>query len=349
MKNLKVNAEKMVELEKTAKTKLMSAVLAIAMAVTPAVSTLAEGSDQPTESYGIVTQKETEAPLMIENVDTFSDFVNGTVKPYLAKFIKMDDETQRQVQSGCKIVNWEFLPESVVNDLDSMGITSHININLVLGKDGKYTKQDKDGWVDTDNWRQLRNHIHDYNQQTIHIDWMNGQKDINHLIDPSIFCYNEHDREIVHRLFVEWFEAYDLTKGTLLGNDHLLEAHEILTELNSPDKEVQLHDVSVGARYLMLGGTGQDMMQFLRDYWTENYKFKELEPYFKADELRESQYVLRDDFEFKNPNCLDELEYGVDLFGQWKHWCLDEVNRDMYDSLGQQKIGAKVRTLKNNA
>ena len=98
MKNLKVNAEKMVELEKTAKTKLMSAVLAIAMAVTPAVSTLAEGSDQPTESYGIVTQKETEAPLMIENVDTFSDFVNGTVKPYLAKFIKMDDETQRQVQ-----------------------------------------------------------------------------------------------------------------------------------------------------------------------------------------------------------------------------------------------------------
>ena len=349
MKNLNVNADKMVELEKTAKTKLMSAALALVMAVTPAVSSLAEGSDQSTQTFGIVSQKEVTEETMIENVDMYSEFVNGKVKPYLAKYIKMDDETQRQVQSACKIVNWEFLPESVVTELDSLGITSHININLVLGKDGKYTKEDKDGWVDTDNFRQLRNQIHDYNQQTIHIDWMNGQKNIDHLIDPSIFCFNEHDREIVHRLFVEWFEAYDLTKGTLLGNDHLLEAHEILTELNSPDKDVELHDTSVGARYVMLGMLGQDMMQFLRDYFTENYTFKELEPYFKADELRESQYILRDDFEYKNPNCLDELEYGVDLFGQWKHWCLDEVNRDMYDSLGQQKIGAKVRTLKTNA
>ena len=66
------DADKMVELEKTAKTKLMSAALALVMAVTPAVSSLAEGSDQPTQTFGTVSQKEVTEETMIENVDMFS-------------------------------------------------------------------------------------------------------------------------------------------------------------------------------------------------------------------------------------------------------------------------------------
>ncbi len=122
-----------------------------------------------------------------------------------------------------------------------------------------------------------------------------------------------------------------------MNNDYFEEASRQILGLNSTERKPHIYDASIGARWLMLKITGQDLMQFMRDYMTVNYKFKELDKYFKPDELRQSQYFLRDDFE-NNYECPNEIEYIVIRFGEYWHAVLDNANGFMFSQLTTDEL-----------
>ena len=334
MKNLKVT-DKIVDLLSN-KIKLSKKVASLSLAATLATAPISGNVHADSAKNNIPTTislVSQEAPTSMHM--TMEEYENGVINAYteLLKHINYE-HMMADVQSAYYLVNYEYIDEELEKQLISK---NYITENDMMNANGQISMDNQRGWLNVSNFRSLKNTLNDYNQSTIHFDYINGTMSEEHLIDPSVLCADEHDREDAHELFMKWFNGYNLEANTIISNDSFTRAHKQLTQLNAAEQESELYDASVGARWLMLQTTGQDMMNFLRDYMLENYTYKDLDVYFKPDELRQAQFFLRDDF-YPNLKCVNELEYIVDVFGQEWHFCLDEVNKDMFTVLTQDEL-----------
>jgi hypothetical protein len=331
MKNLKIGDKIAEILEKNPKLskRFLSAAVAAMLATAPAVGTVHAESESVTPPISLVMQ-EAEMHYM-----TLEEYETGVMNAYneLSKHINYEHMLE-DVKSAFYLTNYAYINDELTQELIDRNYIYPVDM---FNAEGVPSRDNPQGWAHVDNFNSLANAINDYNQSTIHYDWMDGTMSADHLIDPSVLCFEEEDRKDAHELFMKWFNGYDLTANTIIRNKSFTEAHKQLTELNAAEKQSEIFDSSVGARFMMWKITGKDMMQFLRDYMFENYQFTELDKYFKPDELRQMQLFLRDDF---NPNlqCSDELEYLALTFGQEWHFCLDEVNKEMFTRLRDDEV-----------
>ena len=160
------------------------------------------------------------------------------------------------------------------------------------------------------------------------------------LIDLSKLCYDKHDAEIVHSIFVHWAHAY---RDGRFPNKNFLEAFKELTTLNSAEGEYNIHSASVGARWAAQVLIGGDLKQLLRDDMTSDFKRKQLDKYFDKAKLNQAQWVLRKDVSL-DINCLkNELEEEVFYFGQLVYWCNETVNNDILKSFDKNDCNTKTK------
>ncbi len=309
--------------------RIFTAALAATMAFAPAMAK-AEG-ELPQDEIQLVAQE--------SHKMTMEEYEAGVKNAYkeLRKHLAEYDHMLQDVESAYYLVNYEYIGAELESELIAKGWINEVDMR---DSEGAFTKANPDGWTNTDNFNSLKNKINKFNQETIHIDYINGEKDMEHLIDPSVLCYDEHDRKDTHHLFESWFNAYNLEKNSIMSNEAFEEATEQLLGNNAIDGEPDIYDASVGVRWLMLKVTGGDLMQFMRDYLDEHYWAKKgnkdipdkrLEIYFVKDKLGKSQYYLNGTQ--VNRDCPDELEYIVANFGPYWNAVLDNVNNDMYSRL----------------
>jgi hypothetical protein len=97
----------------------------------------------------------------------------------------------------------------------------------------------------------------------------------------------------------------------------------------------------MGARYTELKIYGNEVMDFQTDYMYENYKYAELDKYFKPDELRQNQWFLRDDFE--KQDCPDELYFCARMYGEHYHFVRDEVNKDIFSVMRTRELARETQ------
>lgn len=260
---------------------------------------------------------------------TLEDYEAGVMNAYqaLSQYLAIGDLLKAYIRSAYYLVNFEYISSELEEELIGKG---YITENDMCDEDGMLTRDNPEGWMNIDNFRDLKNVINDYNQGLIHKDYIFGTLDMSHFIDLSVLCADEQDREAARQLFEKWFNGYNLKPGSLRDNESFREAHTQLTELNSAEKT---WNPSVGARWFMLQTAGYDMMQFLRDYMASNFSYDELETYFVPEELRQGpQFYLRDDINI-DVNNMSDLEAAVNYFAQEWNLCYDTVNNDMFAML----------------
>ena len=306
-----------------------STALAIMLASSPVIGTVHAEGEQEAPTIRLVQQ---EAPTTCNM--TMADYESGVINAYmeLSKHINYE-HMMADIQSAYYLTNYEYISDELEAELVSNG---YITETDMVNAEGKFTRDNPEGWINVDNFNSLSNTINDYNESQIHLDYHGDGVNAEHYIDPSVLCYDEHDREDAHELFEKWVKAYNLEPGTIMSNDWFMQAHKQLTHLNAAEQQSELWDASIGARFMMLKTTGKDLMQFERDYMLENYEYSDLDVYFKPDELRQRQMFLRDDFEINE--CLTELDFCATIFGEHYHFCLDEVNKALFSLLKTDEL-----------
>lgn len=211
-------------------------------------------------------------------------------------------ELQRDVQSTYFIVNSEFISCDVEKTLVEGG---------VIKPNGSIDFACQRGIENLIQAISLGNLRGDYNKSLIHHDYIDKKMDINRYVDLSIFCADEHDKELVHNMFVNWFNAYK--NGRFPNKDQEL-LFKQLTTLNAVEGMGNAYELSYGARFLALSCLGQDFEQMLRDDMQDDYTRDELNKYFDTYELNRMQWVIRDDVSI-DLNCPSELELEVATYG----------------------------------
>ena len=165
----------------------------------------------------------------------------------------------------------------------------------------------------------LINMVLDYNQSVIRNDYEQSTMDINHLIDPSVICMDATDKQIVHELHVEYFEAY---KNNCFENQNY---YNVVKEL------VNNENLSIGAMWLSRNIIGGDVMQMLRDDMQADYTRDDLNKFFVSNELNKGQWLVREDINL-NSNTNNELELEVYNFKSLWQYVYDDVNNDLFTS-----------------
>ena len=295
MKNVKFNK------------KLLSMLTAGVLFATP-VAANAETKSQNgynDHEFTLVVQDKEIKPL------TMVEFYNGVKEAYdyLTKFINYDN-LQGDLQSLYYLVNREYIPDEVEQELISSGIVFETS----------FTEQKYENMMRAYN---LINIIADYNQSVVRKTDTLGE-----MIDVCMICYNDKDRELVHNMHNNYFNAY---KNGRYDNEDFRLVFKQLTTLNAYEKEGNAAELSVGARWLAENSIGGAVMQLLRDDMQEDYSRSELDRYFVASELNKGQWILREDVSL-DLNCMTELEKEVFEFGELWHFVYTTVNNDLIKS-----------------
>ena len=172
----------------------------------------------------------------------------------------------------------------------------------------------------------LINLINEYNENTIRNDYLNGTMDINHLIDTSVLCFDNHDQKIVRSMFEHYFNAY---KNNLYENDEYISVFKELTTLNAEEREHNAHSLATGAMWLSQITIGRETIELLHDDMLRDYTIEELSKYFIREELENGNWILRDDVAL-DLNCMSELECEIFNLGELETFCYDQVNNNIY-------------------
>ena len=299
MKNLKVNK------------KLLSMLLALSIGATPVLGQAEEKNDAQSKSaFKLVTKKdkaEDEVRYM-----TFEDYVSGVEKAY--------NEVIKHVTYGDSKKAYETLMEHVQ-------MLYYFHNQTLLSDEAKETFKEYELNYESDfinnfmNALELINVISDYNESVIR-----HTGNIEDTIDMSAFAFDEVDKEVIHEIYVDWFNSH---KNNTYDMDTFTELFKKLTTLNSEEQNVNAHQTSVGAKWFAQLALGKDAMRVLKDYFSDHYTIKELSKYFVQSELTKAQFVLRDDIDF-DMNCKNELEHWVFVFGQLQVFCVEVVNNDLF-------------------
>ena len=278
----------------------------------------AEGEDN-SDSVTSMTLEEYEAGVL-QAADVLSGYLQ-------------DDLLMEKIRSAYFLVNYTYISEELYLQLVEKGYITEIDL---LDDEGILTRNNPDGWINIDNVRALKGAINDYNEIQITIDYFSDTMDMSHYIDPSVFCADGHDREVVHRLYEKWFNGYDLsTQTSIRDNESFREAHELLFSL--PVAAKPNAEVSVGAAWLVYQTTGENMMGFIKNYLLSNYSYAELEQYFHPEGLPYADFNPRNDFEFDLDNMSD-MEYLVYCYVQEWFLCLQFAHEEMFAVLNADEL-----------
>jgi len=265
---------------------------------------------------------------------TLEEYENGAATAFqeLNKYINYEHMIE-DVLATYYITNYEYISDELSEKLIEKGYIADTDM---FDPDGK-PEMDRSGWKNINYYNRLVNTINDYNEGKIQREYYAGKiSGMENYIDASVLCAEAFDKEDMHELFEKWYKEYNLKKDTIRSNEYFMEAHKHLTHLNSEEKESQLYEASMGARYSELKIYGNEVMDFQTDYMYENYDYKALDEYFKPDELRQNQWFLRDDFE--KQECPDELYFCARMYGEHYHFVRDEVNKEIFTTMRNKEL-----------
>ena len=283
--------------------KLLSMLAGIVIGATPVASS---ASNNETKGFTLVKQE-----MKVEgkdlNIENYTHELE-TVYNYLKQFINYDN-LQSDLQCLYYISNRTYMSTSVNNEL--------IDYEAVYGEENLNQNFEKAF--------NLINIINEYNENTIRNDYLNKTMDINHLIDISTLCYDEHDKEIVRSMFENYFNAY---KNNLFENESYTEVFKELTTLNSEERLNNAHELQTGAMWLSQITLGREVIEMLHDDMLNDYTIEELSKYFIKEELEKGNWILKDDVSL-DLNCLSELEYEIFNMGELTTFCYDQVNNNI--------------------
>ncbi len=257
------------------------------------------------------------------------------------------------VTRTCYLVNYAYINEELTRTLIEIGYIDEQDMMDENFKPKPFTEQ---GWRNIDFCKRLINTINNHNEVRIHLDHDHFKDedtydesvviDPSHYINPAIFCFDKQDKKDATEFYMNWVNGYNLNKGTIMGNKPFKEAFEQLTQLNADSKGSDIFDASIGARWFMKMVTGQNVLQFEKDYCNEpgNFTEEELEQYFDKAKLRERQVIqtseekdrvniVRDDFEINKPCVNGEIEWVATMMGITRFHVLEMVNDDFYSLL----------------
>ncbi len=352
MKNLKLREKVAEVLDKSALKKAAAYGTALMLAVTPVMSSVHAESNAGTKETqssadilaGLLGKNEEKAEERQQYQMTLEDFENGATAAYqeLTKYIDYEHMIE-DVLAAYYFTNYEYISDELTEQLIEKGYIADTDM---FDPDGK-PEMDRSGWENINHYNRLVNSINDYNEGKIQREYNEGKKSPKEeYIDASLLCAEAYDRQDMHEIFEKWYDEYDLTKGTIKSNEAHTAAHKHLTHLNSEEKDSQLYDASIGARFTELKVYGNEVMDFETDYLDENYKYKDLEKYFKAEELRKGQWVLRDDFE--KQECPDEIYFVVRWYGELHYFARDTVNKELFTLMRTKELARESTTEKVN-
>ena len=258
---------------------------------------------------------------------TYDQYLEGVNKVYnyLSQYISYDHMLD-DVKSVYYLANFEYVSEDLERQLISEG---YITERDMIDAEGNFSKQNPNGWTNTDNFRSLMNAMNDYNQSTIHEDYNHDTMDISHLINPSIICFDQvRDGKYANELFTKWFNAYNLEPNTIRSNQSYLEADKMIRDIYDAE-------LSVGGEFLILFSSGNDVMQFERDYMFKNYDMTDLDKYYIPSEVRQMQLFLQ---EGVNIDTNEELGFITDNFKAHYDKCCDKISIKLYQLLKNTEL-----------
>ena len=290
--------------------KLISMVTAGMLMVSPMLASAEGNSNENTNTgFTLVTQE-----MNVEGNDLNIDkYISGLENSYnyLKQFINNED-MQAKLQILYTIFNRSYMSTKTYNDLADKNVIysdEYINENFNKAFDLVYS-------------------ILAYNEKIIREDYKNGTMDINHLIDPSVFCFDVHDKKIVRSVFEHYFNAY---KNGLFENEDYVEAFKEITTLNSQEKKYNALQAETGATWGLQIIIGRLAVEMLHDDMLADYSIDELSNYYVREKLEAEprEWVLRDDVQF-DLECLSELEYEIFNCEQLINFCYKKVNNNVY-------------------
>lgn len=306
MKNTKVNGKK-----------LLSLVAATMLMASPVISS-AEGNE---DNYGFTLVKQ---EMKVEGNDlNLEKYIAKLAKAYnyLKQFNGPEFEDYETLQPDLQIVyymaNRTYMSKETSDNL--------IASDVVYSED--YIKENVDRAFN------LIYRINEFNERTIKYDYENGTMDINHLIDPSFLCFDEHDRKIISSMFNNYFEAYK--NGRFENNDYI-EVFKELTTLHAEEGKHNAFSSEAGAMWIEQVTVGRQAIQMLYDDLLDDYTIDELSEYYVREELEKEvpNFVLRDDVPSFDLNCMKPLEYEIFNIGELETFCYDLCNNNIYKLFG---------------
>jgi len=289
--------------------KLLSMITAGILMVSPILSSAEEIVSENNNGFTLVKQE-----MKVEgndlDIDRYANELEGLYK-YVSQ--KMNyDELKAQLQTFYTIVNRPYMSSKSYDELIENGAIfsdEYIRENFNNAFDFIYS-------------------VNKYNSEKIREDYQNGTMDINHLIDPSLFCYDSHDRKIVRSVFENYFNAY---KNGLFENDSFIEAFKQITTLNSKEQGINAFHAETGATWNLQMLIGRPGMIMLEDDMSTDYTIDELSLYYEREGLEAipRKWILRKDI-LLDLNCLSPLEYEIFIHQQLEKFCYKFVNNNVY-------------------
>ena len=209
-----------------------------------------------------------------------------------------------------------LIPQEVKEELVNKGIVFKVDFDTYQGMEL------------FGNAYNLINGINEYNQSEI------KEGHSRNVIDASILCYDEHDRELVHAMHEEWYQAYVTgmpgEKGSLIENEHYNALFKMLFDLGYAEQTGNAHEATVGGRWLGLNVYGNEIRQLIYDYIQSHYSPEEIYQYFVRESWNAGQLEVRKDFTL-DTNCLrNELEVLAFQVGQIDVFVYQTINNDIF-------------------
>ena len=303
MENTKINGKK-----------LLSLITAGMLMAAPALAN-AEGNENANSNGFTLVKQE----MKVEGYDLdLNKYIAGLEKTfnYLKQFNGPEFEDYEYLQADLQILyymtNRPYMSTNTNNDL--------IASDVVYGEE--YIKENFHRAFD------LLYRINAYNERVIREDYERGTMDINHLIDPSILCFDKHDRKILRSMFEHYFEAY---KNGLFENEDYTSLFKELTTLNAQERKHNAFSSETGAMWLEQITIGRQTIEMIHDDLLRDFTMDELSVYFVREKLeKDGEWVLRDDVPVFNQNCMSELEHEIFNLGELETFCYDLVNNNLY-------------------
>ena len=332
------------KLEKLGKRRIGAGVLAAMIAATPIASKAENNKDDKKESTRIetsvdkvytldlgdfltVSQEKKSNPVSMEN---YFGGVNQASKHVMEHFDLLDEASQKKLIQRMEYLYFlgaadyitEEMEQELINGVKVNGNVYHVLFNTDTSNNENYSIEN------FEYAKELLDEIVKYNDKKIR-----KTNNIDDLIDYSILCYNENDRQIMRSMFEHWFNAH---KKNTFDKKSFTEVFKELTTLNSEESKYNAFEMSFGSRWIAQYGIGHNAMQFIRDYLKTHYSKTELEKYFTKESLEDANgnicvdnvWVERDDF-YLNLQCLNDLEYWVFNYGQLWKFCILDVDKDI--------------------
>ena len=284
--------------------RFLSMLAGLVIGVTPVAGNV---SNAKADGFTLVKQE-----MKIEgndlNLDSYIKKLEETYY-YLKQFIDYD-ELQADLQCLYYVINTTYMTEEIRTELSGYDVIyADENVRNNLSKSFR-----------------LLDKINEYNEKIIRSDYENGTMDINHLIDPSALCFDEHDRELVYNIHNDYFTAY---QNGMFNNESYISAFKRLTTLNAEEKDGNAFELTTGSMNLTQRTTGRETIEMLHDWMKKNYTIEELSEYYVKEELLNGNWELRDDVQL-DLNCLkNDLELAIFQEGQLITFCYDLVDNNI--------------------